>query len=125
MTYDLIPEDVRDFILKHIDSIAQLEALLLMRREHHSHWTAASIAGRLYIDENEAAAILDHLRTKSLVVGDHGGLGMNTERSESLEVVDRLATLYSRHLIPITNLVHAKPSSIRAFAEAFKLRKDR
>ena len=125
MTDDSIPEDVRDFILKHIDSIAQLEALLLMRREPHSHWTAASIAGRLYIDENEAAAILDHLHAKSLIVGDHRHFRMSAERSEPLEVVDRLATLYSRHLIPVTNLVHAKPSSIRAFAEAFKLRKDR
>lgn len=28
---ELIPVDLRDFILRHIDSVSQLEALLLLR----------------------------------------------------------------------------------------------
>jgi hypothetical protein len=44
---------------------------------------------------------------------------------ERREIVARLADLYARHLIPVTDLVHTKPPRIRAFADAFKLRKDR
>jgi hypothetical protein len=35
-----------------------------------------------------------------------------------------VAALYAANLIPVTNLIHAKPSRIREFADAFKLRKD-
>ena len=39
-------------------------------------------------------------------------------------MVELLAEHYKRHLIPITNLIHAKPRRIRQFADAFKLKKD-
>lgn len=39
-------------------------------------------------------------------------------------MVDELVGLYGRLLIPITNLVHAKPRRIRQFADAFRFRKD-
>ncbi len=45
--------------------------------------------------------------------------------SEARQKVDRLASVYSRHLIPVTNMIHAKPRRIREFADAFKFRKDR
>jgi hypothetical protein len=43
---------------------------------------------------------------------------------EQREIIDRLAAIYSRHLIPVTNMIHGKPGRIRQFAEAFKFRKD-
>jgi hypothetical protein len=46
-----------------------------------------------------------------------------TPKQRSL--VDRLAALYSRHLISVTKLIHAKPRRIRQFADAFRLRKER
>jgi hypothetical protein len=49
----------------------------------------------------------------------------NAEPVGQLEVARRLAELYSSHLIPVTKLVHAKPSGIRKFAAAFKFRKDK
>lgn len=46
-------------------------------------------------------------------------------RSQELkEMVDLLAEHYARHLIPVTNLIHSKSRRIRAFADAFKLRKE-
>jgi len=44
---------------------------------------------------------------------------------ELRSAVDRVSIAYSRHLIPITNMIHAKPRRIRQFAEAFRIRKDR
>jgi hypothetical protein len=40
-------------------------------------------------------------------------------------MVDRLAELYSKYLIPVTHLIHSKPQTrVREFADAFKLRKE-
>jgi hypothetical protein len=44
---------------------------------------------------------------------------------EEARMVDRLADAYAKHLIPVTNMIHAKPRRIREFADAFRFRKDR
>ncbi len=123
MAEDPIPADVREFIVKNIDSIAYLEALLLLRAHQATVWNASSVAARLYIEDVEAAAILSRL------VRD--GFAKSQDERYSYEclnevdtMVDRVATVYARHLIPVTNLIHSRPGSIRAFASAFKLRKD-
>ena len=37
----------------------------------------------------------------------------------------RVAELYARYLIPVTQLIHAKPlTRVQEFADAFKLKKD-
>jgi len=61
MVDDIIPEDVKQFILERIDSIAQLEALLLLRDSPQVDWTANAVAKRLYIGEQEARVILQRL----------------------------------------------------------------
>jgi hypothetical protein len=124
MAEDLIPEDVRDFVNKNIDSIAHLEALLLLRGEAHERWTADSAARRLYISQKETASVLSRLCQLGLLANEDQVFRYSCKDPVLERMVARLAELYARHLIPVTNLIHAKPSKIRAFADAFKLRKD-
>jgi adenylate cyclase len=118
-----IPTHVREFIARHIDSVGEVEALLLLRASRQP-MTAASIAERLYIGETDAVEILARLyRTGLLTCRDE--LYLHECRTEELQrLVDELAELYKQHLIPITNLIHAKSRRIRQFADAFRLRKD-
>jgi hypothetical protein len=124
----LIPEDVAKFIIEKIDSVAQMEALLLLRENPQQWWDVATVAKRLYIDGEQAGKILAHMREEELLV---------TESSQSFayryqpgsvvlsDMVDRVAEIYSKHLVPITNLIHSKPKSrVQEFADAFKFRKD-
>lgn len=129
MVDDWIPDDVRQFIVECIDSIAQLEALLLVRGSPQVDWTADAIAKRLYIGEQEASVILQRLCAGGFLIA-------SPERSllyryqvgspELGQTVDRLADLYSRYLIPVTNLIHGKPRTrVQEFADAFKLKSDK
>jgi hypothetical protein len=122
---DLIPEDLRDFILRHIDSIAQLEALLLLRRNLSEAWTAEVGARRLYISEAEATNALDQLCESGLLTCDEGRYRFDPQSDEQRQMVERLAESYSRHLIPVPNLIHGKPRRLREFSDAFKIRKER
>jgi hypothetical protein len=46
--------------------------------------------------------------------------------AELAAAVDELAVTYVRHLVQVTNIIHAKPSpGVRQFAEAFRIRKDK
>jgi hypothetical protein len=128
MNDDPIPSDVSDFLTRYIDSIAQLEALLLLRHHPEPQWTAQEVAKRLYISEQQTAAILARLAEDRLVEWTDRAAGRVVYRPGSAalaEVVDRVAEAYRRHLVPITNLVHGKVQTrVQKFADAFKLRKE-
>lgn len=125
MADELIPGDLRDFILRYIDSVAHVEALLLLRANPDQGWDAKQTAARLYIREAEAADVLARLCGDGLVRGDDGLYRYECQTPEQQSMVDRLAAAYSKHLIPVTAIIHAKPRRIREFADAFKFRKDR
>jgi len=120
-----IPADLRDFILRYIDSVAHLEALLLLRAEPGTDWDLSSTARRLYTTEKQAGEILAQLCAEGLLAGENGVYRYGSPSAETLAMIDRLADSYAKHLIPITNLIHGKPRRIRQFADAFKFRKDR
>jgi len=123
-----IPNDVRRFILESVDSIAQLEALLLLRGNPNDEWDAQKVAQRLYINEQEATSLLARLSAGGLIAfsNDKPPLYRYQPASDDLAlIVERLAEIYSKHLVPVTNLVHSKPRTrVREFADAFDLRKD-
>jgi hypothetical protein len=126
---DLIPPEIRQFIAGSIDSIAQLEALLLLRGNAHVAWSAEAVAKRLYISEQEAAPLLGRLLDDGLLAAEGHAAGLYRYRCSSAELerlVEQLAALYARHLIPVTDLIHSKRKTrVQAFADAFKVRKQK
>jgi hypothetical protein len=125
MTDEVIPADIKNFIARHIDSVIQLEALLLLRACPDETWTLSAMAKRLYVTEQEVAEVLVLLCHDGLLSVNERVYRYSGGTPEQQELVDRLSTLYSRQLIPVTNVIHAKPRRIRQFADAFRFRKDR
>ncbi|HEY7217508.1 MAG TPA: hypothetical protein VH985_03875, partial [Candidatus Binatia bacterium] len=68
MSTDLIPDDIKQLILDKIDSVAQMEALLLLRNNPELGWDVAAVAKRLYIDEGQAGKTLVRLLEEKLVI---------------------------------------------------------
>jgi hypothetical protein len=89
MTDELIPADLRDFILKYIDSVAHLEALLLLRANPHVSWDVPTTAKRLYITEQQAGEVLDRLREDGLLQGESGLYRYQGESTELKAMADR------------------------------------
>ncbi len=118
-----MPEEVRDLIVGHIDSVAQLEALLFLHARSSEQWDADSVAKRLYAPPSDMAAASAGLADDGFLVRD-GGHYRYARRSERDAAVEALAEAYAHYLIPITNLIHSKPRHVRTFADAFKFRKD-
>jgi hypothetical protein len=123
MADNVIPDDVRDFILRNIDSIAQLEALLLLHANKGETWDVARTASRLYATEEEITEVLTHLCAAELLSNKDGLYRFDCDPAMQ-GLVDRLAEVYRRQLIPVTNTIHAKPRRIREFANAFKIRRN-
>lgn len=128
MGNDFIPDDVEQFIRKNIDSVAQLEALLLIRSDPEAEWSIGVLAKRLYTSEKQTVESLERLYSDGLLIRQVGPpvlyryqLGSNELR----ELVDSVAEAYAKHLVPITNLIHSKPKTrVQEFADAFRWRKE-
>jgi hypothetical protein len=128
MEEETIPADIGQFILQNLDSIAQLEGLLLLRANPSVSWNARMISSRLYISENEAAGVLAELTTRGFLKKDFEPISFTyiPVSKETAKMTDRLAQLYACCLVPVTKLIHSKSSSkIQQFADAFRMRKDK
>lgn len=127
MPDDLIPEEIKQFLIENIDSIAELEGLLLLRSNPQELWSASSLAQRLYAAQEQIESVLERLKSLGFLAtkGDNPKTYFYYPRSTALaHTVDRIAEVYSKYLIPVTNLIHSKSETrIQEFANAFKLRK--
>ena len=123
MTDEIIPGDLRYFILRYIDSVGQLEALLLLRANPSKDWKAEAIANRLYISREEAQELLNRLCANALLACSDDLYRYGDPPEALRTMIDRLVEAYARHLIPVTSIIHSKPPRIHRFADAFKFRK--
>jgi len=118
-----VPDDVRDFILKHIVSVAQIEALLLIWSNPEERWGLRQIAARIYTSDAETAKALGGLCAEGLLVCVHGVFNLNRS-AENVEMIGKLQKIHARHLIPVTDVIHGKSRSAPSTAGAFRHRKD-
>jgi hypothetical protein len=111
-----VPAHVRQFIGDFIDSVAHLEALLLLREARGRAWRPSAVARRLYIDPEAAAAVLRALHARDLVVlADPAAPSYEygPATPESARLVEELATLHARQLVAVTRLIHSRAESTR------------
>jgi hypothetical protein len=128
MKGQLIPDDVRRFIVTSVPSIPHLEALLLLRDASITAWNAEILAQRLYIGTRQAADLLNVLHQGGFLVPIEGSPGQyryQPSHPSLREIVEKLAQAYSEDLIGMTNLVHSVGGKkVQQFADAFKWRRD-
>ncbi|HVM94072.1 MAG TPA: hypothetical protein VMT67_14720 [Terriglobales bacterium] len=119
---------VEQFILEKIDSVPQLEALLLIWNKRPKVWLVDEMSGAIYVSAEGTLAVLQDLVDKELLAEEPPGTGQYSYRSLSTEWEDFMELLdrtYRHELIRISKLIHAKtPSAVEQFARAFRLTKD-
>ena len=89
MATQCVPDDIRDFILKHIASVAQIEALLLIWSNPEKRWSVSKVAARIYVGETETAKALEGLCANGLLVRKDDAFGLNASE-ENVEMIGRL-----------------------------------
>lgn len=121
-----VPERAQHLIRQAIDSVAELEALLLLRETADQWWTVDATSGRLYVSRAIAADALGALARRGFLEETPEGYRYDPASTKLAEDVSVLAEAYSASLIEVTHLIHSKPSSrVQDFARAFRFRRDR
>jgi DNA-binding IclR family transcriptional regulator len=122
-----IPAAVLDFVIKRIDTVTHLEALLIMSAEESRLWSVDDIAARVYVAKPSAAAVLHALQNQRLIASDDSGAlyRFSPASDEERQTILQTAAAYRKHLVPIATLIHKKASDpVQEFARAFSLKKD-
>jgi hypothetical protein len=119
-----ISDDVKALVLEHIESIEQLEVLLLLFRQPHHDYDADEVCRELRISTQVAIERLRDLHARGLIERNDRGyrFGADPERNRR---VFGLSQTYLERRVQVLNLIFSRPTEkLRSFANAFRLRKD-
>ena len=123
-----IRDDIGAFIAEYIDSIVQLELLLLLQRRPEEIWTPEAVARELRVDPRWTMTELSRLTARGLV-STSGAEPPEYRYAPGTPELQRsiadLIELYGKSRVSVINLIYSRPGdAIRSFADAFRLRKD-
>lgn len=120
-----LPDDVYRFLQGNIDSVEQLEALLLLRRGSERGWTADEVAQALYGQRSPMLHLLAALAGRGLLRELEPATFRYAPRSAALhDVVGRVAETYRDRRVAVISLIASKPiQNVRAFSDAFRIRR--
>ena len=129
MTASELPTDVVDFLARHIDSVEQLETLLLLHREPERMWNATEVARALYSRPESVGRRMAALHLQGLLAVSEEEpepcFRYAPDTPETDAVLGRLADAYRERRTRIVTLIASRPmDNVRAFADAFRIRKD-
>lgn len=122
-----IPPDILAFLSHRIDSVPELEALLMMSEAAAHCWTEDDVAARTYTSVAAARAVLGTLQRRGLVAAVGPAMGFRFQPHDPADValVARVGGFYRAHLVLVTTLIHDKaPVAVQEFARAFEFKKD-
>jgi predicted ArsR family transcriptional regulator len=125
----MIEEDIKrrqvdQFIIEQVESVPHLEALLLMWNSRPRQWSLQEMAKALYLSQGATEPILQDLARRGLIALEPGAYSYQEDEVRN-NLIHNVDQMYRRELVRISNMIHSKPpASVRAFAQAFKFKKD-
>lgn len=120
-----IPAEVLKFIEQYIDTVPQMEALLLISESKPRLWTATTLAERLYVTESLAKRILLDLQRRNLIVGcgEDDAMASYVAGEDATHLISSVVESYRRNLVLVARLIHSKGSpAMQEFSRAFQFK---
>jgi predicted metal-dependent hydrolase len=118
-----ISAEVKDFVFQYIDSVEQLEILLLLYSQAPKCWTSQEISDFLRSSPNSVEKRLSTLQAqKTVLESDEKGKYCYQRTEERIEKALReLNESYKVHKYKILEMIFSPMKKSRDFADAFKL----
>ena len=124
-----LPEDVRRFVDEYVESLDQLEILRVLSEDPGREWSAAEVATEIHAEPSAVAASLAALGGRGLLTLSARGVdsvARHGARTPELEDrVSRVLNFYLERPVTMIKYVYARANErLRAFSDAFRLRKE-
>jgi hypothetical protein len=120
-----LPEDVHRFLHQNIESVEQLEVLLLLWRTPERGWTSDAVATAVYSHPSSVVRRLAMLLGQGLLREREPGCYQYAPRTADIHhTVTRLDQAYRERRVAVITLIASKPiENVRAFSDAFRIRR--
>jgi len=122
-------DEVYRFVFEYIDSVPQLEALLLLWNDRPKQWTDEELLARLFLGPDALREIMQGLIQNQFVAMEtqeekkRYSYRVGSERMD--ELIKALDATYRRELVRVSHAIHSKSASgAREFGRAFRFKKD-
>ncbi len=122
-----LPADVLDLITRHLDSMTQVEVLLLLHRTKGRSWQAVAVAQEMRTVPAAAETQLASLVKVGLAATDPSAPG--TYRYEAAtpaleRAVENLRVIYASRPVSLVTALYSRPArAVQSFADAFRVRR--
>ncbi len=117
-----LPPDVQRFLAQHIDSVEQLEVLLLLQRTAPRDWSSAEVAAELRVAALSVETRLDGLQARGFATRAQDRYHYE-QATGTAEVLRRVADAYRERRVAVISYIFNKPdNNLRALADAFKVK---
>ena len=128
MAQEEIPANVRAFLNDHVESVVQVEVLLLLYADPGRTFATSDVVSALRIEPAWAEAQLSNLVARGMLAeaGAAGSYRWAPRTAEIEAAVAGLARAYADRRVTVIGLIYAKPADpLRSFADAFRIRRDK
>jgi hypothetical protein len=119
-------DELKSFIRDNIDSIEQIEVLLLMRENKEKYWNAMEVSKELRSAPESVSKRLNKLYDRKLVEirSEYENTYKYCPQSELLDkAVELLAEAYKNKRFSVINLVFSRPTErLKTFSDAFRIK---
>jgi hypothetical protein len=114
------------FMAQHIESLAQLETLLLMWGDPARQWDCAELSRALYITPDMCSGLVADLQRR-------GFLGQAADsryqyqpaNPEMHRLLTQLAAVYQERRVAVITQIYSRPmQKVKTFADSFRLRRE-
>jgi hypothetical protein len=124
---DDFPPELKQFIAQNVESLAQLETLLVLHKDPQRERTVAELAREVYISTDMCEGIVADLERRRLAVRTAGGdrYRFHADDAAAQQLVDQLAQYYRERRVAVITELYSKPTKkVQTFADAFRLRRE-
>jgi hypothetical protein len=129
MPGDKLPEILRHFLESSIDSVEQLRVLLLLRSDLNRQWTIEEITAEMRSSTSSIQKRLDDLYARGVLVHLPESGERHSYRPANDQLRDVITLLAEVDLVRpycVIDAIYSNPTkSLKAFSDAFRLRRDK
>lgn len=121
-----IPQHLKEFLIECIESVSQLELLLIIFKTQNKKWNAAAMAREMRTHPSTALKQMNILSDKGILRKESEDTFIYTpENSELHKKLVDLSELYNERPVAIVTFIYKSPTEkLKGFADAFKFKKD-
>ena len=128
MADELLPQDIRLFIARHLSSVEHLEILRLLASQPRKGWTVEAIYGVVLSSRTSVEAGLEKLASGGLVQKsgeDPATYGIANPGAADSRLLDELISHYRESPVRVIAAIYQPPADpIQGFADAFRFKRE-